>query len=119
MFGIEKIKIVLIWVLAFAADIPRALADGKFTLKDFPLFLDDAFSAPKMIAALSGIEQEYLNMDAAERDEIDAVVREHIGDPNANVKEVIALAIKTVIDGSVVANDVLDLIAAIKNLKSV
>jgi hypothetical protein len=118
MFGIEKIKIVLIWVLAFAADIPRALADGKFNLKDFPLFIDDVVTAPKMIASLRGIEKEYLNMSVEERTEIDAVVREHVGNPNADVKEVIALAIKTVIDGSVVADDVVDLIAAIKKLKA-
>jgi hypothetical protein len=117
-YGVENIKKVIGWVLGIADDVPKAMADGKLTLKDFPLFVDDAVKVPSVIAALGKLQHEIQNMDPAERADIDEFVRAKIGNPNANVANVIAISIKTVVDSSLVAQDIIELVEAIKALKA-
>ena len=117
-FGVENIKKVVGFALGLANDIPKALADGKINLKDAPLFLGDAFKLPGVIGAVGQLKNEFLDMDATEAGDIEDFVKTTIGNPDANVAEVIEACTKVVMDISLVVQDGISLAEAIIKLKA-
>jgi hypothetical protein len=117
-FGVDNIIKFIDRGLDLSEDIATALEDGKVNFKDSPLFIDDVVAIPGMINAATKLEQEFLDMSPAEREFIDAHVREKVNNPNANVAEVVRLAIKTATDTSVIVQDFVALSKAIKALRA-
>jgi hypothetical protein len=116
-YGVENIKKVVSFGLGIAKDVSTAQADGKINVKDSLLFVDDVIKIPSVIAAAAQVKNEYLDMDSAERSEIDQFVRDSIDNPDADVADLIADAFRVAIDASVLVQDIIDLAKSIAKLK--
>lgn len=117
MAGVDNIKKVLSFVIGITKDIVKAQEDGKFSFKDLPLFVDDAFKIPAVIRAATEVYDEYVDLDAEESAALKEWAKGEFDWPDEKVEELIEAAFDTAIDAAQLVEDVLVLAAKIKALK--
>ena len=117
MLGITNIKKIIAFGLDLADDVRKAGEDGKFTIKDAPLFFDDGIKIPSIIKSAPLAFHEFLDLDAAENEEIRLWIKARMNVGDQNVDELIRAAINVAVDVGQLSVDVIELAQAIKNLK--
>ncbi len=89
MEGIENIKTCVGFVLDITDDVQKSLADGRFTLKDSVLFVDNLPQVPKAIRSAMKFWVEFQEMDEAEEIEIVKFVSERINCDNDKARKIV------------------------------
>jgi hypothetical protein len=112
--GIENIKNCVGFVLDITEDFQKSLADGKFTLKDSFLFVDNIPQVPKVIRAAAKFWEEFQDMDETEEAEIAQFVSDRIQCDNFKAKAIVVQSLKLAITIGQVATEGIELSKIIK-----
>ena len=112
--GIEKIKIILAFVLDFIADAQKAMADGKFQISDSLLFVDNVITIPKAIGSASEAYAEFKDMDQTDEAEVLAFVSDRLEVDSVKAKAITLQSFKCAMTIGELVKDGLELAAIIK-----
>ena len=93
----EIIKTCVGFVLDLTDDVQKSLADGKFTLKDSVLFVDNLPQVPKAIRSAMKFWVEFQEMDEAEEIEIVKFVSERINCDNDKARKIVVKSLELAI----------------------
>ena len=95
--GIENIKVIIAFVLDGVSDGQKAMADGKFQVKDSFLFVDNALQLPKAIKSAARFWNEFQDIDETEEAEITQFVIDRMECSTEKAKRIIVQSFKTAI----------------------
>jgi len=107
MEGIENIKTCVGFVLDLTGDVQKSLEDGKFTLKDTVLFVDNIPQIPRAVRSAARFWDEFQDMDPAEESAIVTFVSERVQCDNQKAKSIVvqslglAITIAQVVEGGI------------------
>lgn len=76
-FGVENLKTVLGWALAFSKELASALKDKKFKLFEALGFVDDLMNVTALVAAVPEIKNEISELSPEELQELQDYVSEN------------------------------------------
>ena len=94
-FGIDNIKNCVGFVLDLNEDVQKSLADGKLSVKDSFLFIDNIPQVPKVIRSAKKFWEEFQDLDDQEQAEIVDFVCQRLECTSEKAKRIIAQAFKT------------------------
>lgn len=96
-FGIENLKAVLSFGIAFGKNIAGSLEDGKFTFAEILALLPQISEVPNFIAKKEDILNELKDLSTAEIEELVASVEGAITNANiiATIEDALNIAVAT------------------------
>jgi len=115
MTGIENIKTCIGFVLDLTDDAKKAMEDGKFTLRDSVLFVDNIPQVPKAVRAAAKFWTEFQDLDEAEKTEIENFVIQRLNCSSEKAKKIIVQSFVVAIS---IADTVIEGIELVKTIKA-
>lgn len=92
MFGIENIKLLVLFACNFTKQVNNSQADG-WQWTDVFSFVSTITAIPDVVRSLPAVKQELADMDAAEREALNAYVVQEFDIPNDKLEAFIENAL--------------------------
>jgi len=116
-FGIENVKKFIAFGVGLGMSFEDALKDGKITLKDYVLFVDDVMKIPGIVGGAKHLKEELTDFTPEERAELIVWFKDEFDIENDKVEEVIEKAIDAATGMVLTVDASIELAKAIKALK--
>ena len=96
--GIENLKELATFVCEMGNGSGKALEDGKLTIADAVHFAKAGVSAPAAFIGIGQVDNEYFDLDEAEKAELNAHIAQKLDLPQDNIETITESILKGIIE---------------------